>query len=148
MSPCLLTRAPPQSTLREPLEEAEFRLPLRAADFKAAGGVVVDGFAAGVRGGAFGPAWSGAAVNHEGFRACVAEGGDKAGWALLRQSLHDPLLVLNVESDVAGGGAAIAHECLCWLQKHGGDDVDVSALEAAFAPGAPWTRFGPRTCSS
>jgi hypothetical protein len=33
----------------------------------------------------------------------VDEGAGKCGWLLLRQSLHDPLLVLNVESDVQGG---------------------------------------------
>jgi hypothetical protein len=33
----------------------------------------------------------------------VDEEDGKRGWLLLRQSLHDPLLVLNVESDVAGG---------------------------------------------
>ena len=48
----------------------------------------------------------------------VAEGGGRAGWWLLRQSLHDPLLVLNVESEAAGGvakkqvsmAAAVQHE--------------------------------------
>ena len=31
------------------------------------------------------------------------EGDGKKGWLLLRSSLHDPLLVLNVESDLPGG---------------------------------------------
>lgn len=31
------------------------------------------------------------------------EGEGRRGWLLLRQSLHDPLLVLNVESDRQGG---------------------------------------------
>lgn len=35
-------------------------------------------------------------------------GGDKKGWVLLRASLHDPLLVLNVESDVEGGASKLA----------------------------------------
>lgn len=38
---------------------------------------------------------------------CVSGDGRK-GWLLLRASLHDPLLVLNVESDVAGGASRIA----------------------------------------
>ncbi len=33
----------------------------------------------------------------------VDEGDGRRGWALLRASLHDPLLVLNVESDQRGG---------------------------------------------
>lgn len=33
----------------------------------------------------------------------ILQGEGKKGWALLRASLHDPLLVLNVESDMRGG---------------------------------------------
>ena len=40
--------------------------------------------------------------NYEGVRiACTAP--DERGWLLLRQSLHDPVLPLNIESDVDGG---------------------------------------------
>jgi len=35
-------------------------------------------------------------------------GEGKRGWALLRASLHDPLLVLNIESEVPGGARATA----------------------------------------
>jgi hypothetical protein len=123
--------------LREPLEEAEFRLPLTGADFKAEGAAVVDAFAAEVRAGGF-AAWSAVADNHEGFRAAVDEGDGRAGWALLRQSLHDPLLVLNVESEAPNGAAAIAHAARCWLAAHAAAGVDASALDAAFAPGGAW----------
>lgn len=47
--------------------------------------------------------WALEAENHEGWRVSVDEGEGRRGWALLRASLHDPLLVLNVESDVRGG---------------------------------------------
>ena len=134
-----------QSTLREPLEEAEFRLPLLGVDFKAEGAVVVDAFAAEVQRGGF-ASWKGAADNHEGFRACVDEGSGRAGWALLRQSLHDPLLVLNLESEAPGGAAVTAHAVLCWLQAHGGAVVDISALEKAFAAGGVWADFQNREC--
>ena len=46
--------------------------------------------------------WKMEAENHEGWRVAVDEGDDQWGWALLRASLHDPLLVLNVESETAG----------------------------------------------
>ena len=36
----------------------------------------------------------------------VDEGEGKQGWLLLRASLHDPLLVLNVESDKPEGELA------------------------------------------
>lgn len=39
-------------------------------------------------------------------RAIAGKG--KRGWALLRASLHDPLLVLNIESEVPGGAGATA----------------------------------------
>lgn len=40
----------------------------------------------------------------------VGAGDGKRGWVLLRASLHDPLLVLNVESDVEGGASKIASQ--------------------------------------
>ena len=43
-------------------------------------------------------AWSLDAVNHEGWRVNIDEGGGKRGWALLRQSLHDPLLVRSKQT--------------------------------------------------
>ena len=53
--------------------------------------------------------WALEAENHEGWRVSVDEGEGRRGWALLRASLHDPLLVLNVESDVRGGPC---HVCM------------------------------------
>ena len=106
----------------------------------------MDSFAEEVRAGGF-AGWTGAAENHEGFRACVDEGAGRAGWTLLRQSLHDPLLVLNVESETPGGAAVTAHAVLCWMQAHAGAGVDISALDKAFAPGGVWADFQSRDCS-
>lgn len=36
---------------------------------------------------------------------CTGDG--KSGWLLLRSSLHDPQMVLNVESEVPGGVRAL-----------------------------------------
>lgn len=82
-------------------------------------------------------------VNHEGWRVNVDEGdgeqdgdggdgsesgGKKRGWALLRASLHDPLLVLNIESDVEGGAGRIgAHLKKAFLERHA-EALDLSAL--------------------
>ena len=33
----------------------------------------------------------------------VLSGGVREGWVLIRQSLHDPLLVVNAESNAEGG---------------------------------------------
>lgn len=47
--------------------------------------------------------WQLTAENHEGWRLNIDEGDGQSGWLLLRGSIHDPLLVLNVESEVEGG---------------------------------------------
>jgi hypothetical protein len=73
--------------------------------------------------------WSLAAENHEGWRINVDEGVGAAGWLLLRQSLHDPLLVLNLESDIAGGAAIMRGQVAQFLSSC--DDaaaLDLSSL--------------------
>jgi len=53
--------------------------------------------------------WSLAPSNFEGVRVNLdADHGD--GWFLLRLSLHDPLLPLNIESNSIGGAKKIAAE--------------------------------------
>ena len=136
------------ATLHEPLEEAEFRLPLLAADFKASGAAALQAFMDEVAAGGF-PGWQAVPVNHEGLRVSIDEGEGRSGWALLRASLHDPLLVLNVESDTAGGAATATHALRCWLQaraaaEHG---VNIAALDKAFAPGGSWEGYADLTCA-
>ena len=71
------------------------------------------------------------AVNHEGYRVHVDEGGGKFGWFLLRQSLHDPVCVLNFESEKRGGVKVLAREFTKWFDALAFEDVDVSAVRAA-----------------
>lgn len=47
--------------------------------------------------------WKMEPENHEGWRVVVDEGEGRKGWCLLRPSIHDPLCVLNIESEVEGG---------------------------------------------
>lgn len=112
--------------LDEPLEEKEFRLKfLDQADYSNYGANVVEAFAkfaSGVTG------WKVEETNYEGYRVSVEEGDGKAGWLLLRKSLHDPLLPLNIESEVAGGVAAIARVLVDdFLPNH--SNVDPSTLQ-------------------
>jgi phosphomannomutase len=92
--------------LAEPLEEREFRLDFfDKGDYASYGRACVEAFAQ------FANTVDGWAVeeeNHEGFRVRVEEGDGREGWLLLRPSLHDPLLPLNVESEVSGGTQRIA----------------------------------------
>ena len=112
--------------LAEPAESREFRMNLLLDDFKPYGQSVIDALNAYAQ---KQPGWQLAPDNFEGVRVNL----DKAhgdGWFLLRLSLHDPLMPLNIESDSAGGVLTIARELLPFLQ--GFDRLDTAAL-AAFA---------------
>ncbi len=89
--------------LKEPAEEKEVRLRVTAEDFKGYGERVLDAFSD------FIDKQEGATrvePNYEGIRVdWDKNNGD--GWCLLRLSLHDPLLPLNIESDTVGGVAVI-----------------------------------------
>lgn len=72
------------------------------------------------------PGWQLAPDNCEGVRVNLdREHGD--GWFLLRLSLHDPILPLNVESNVPGGVQRIARELSAFLR--GFEALDARALE-------------------
>ncbi len=110
--------AGPLADLVEPADSVEFRLRLVDPDFQAAAARVLAAFHDWVAGGAAGPEWSLEPENCEGWRARVDEAGAGGGrgWALLRGSLHDPLLVLNAESSLAHGTCAIVGQVLAFFE--------------------------------
>ncbi len=85
--------------LEEPFEAEEFRIQIIADDFLTYGAEVLDQlktFSSMQTG------WKAADQNYEGIRIqCDKTNGD--GWFLLRLSLHDPVLPLNIESNSPGG---------------------------------------------
>jgi len=85
--------------LEEPAEAKEFRMGISCADFKTYGNSVIEKL------GEFSlkqEGWNVEPNNFEGIRVtCDKLHGD--GWFLLRLSLHDPLMPLNIESNTAGG---------------------------------------------
>ena len=110
--------------LYEPVESREFRLKILAEDFRAAGTAVLDSLAEYAK---EQPGWSIAPDNCEGVRVNL----DKAhgdGWFLLRLSLHDPILPLNIESDREHGARTIARELAPFLAQQVNIDAS-SALE-------------------
>ncbi|MBQ5749467.1 MAG: phosphomannomutase/phosphoglucomutase [Oscillospiraceae bacterium] len=110
--------------LAEPAEGKEFRMNILTEDFKPAGQAVIDrlsDYAAKQAG------WTIAPDNFEGIRVNLdKDHGD--GWFLLRLSLHDPLMPLNIESDTAGGVMVIAKELYKFLQTC--DVLDLTAISS------------------
>lgn len=87
--------------LKHPKESTEIRIKIGTDDFKTYGQSVIynlEEFSHKVQG------WSIEPQNYEGIKInCTKE----EGWFLLRLSLHEPLLALNIESDIEGGGDEI-----------------------------------------
>ncbi|NEP76423.1 MAG: phosphomannomutase/phosphoglucomutase, partial [Okeania sp. SIO2G5] len=92
------------TTLKEPEESAELRFKIGVEDFNAYGNQIIEALTQ------FTDAqdgWSIVPKNYEGVRiACGSP--DENGWLLLRLSLHDPVIPVNIESNVVGGVAQIA----------------------------------------
>lgn len=81
---------------------------LQGKNFSQVGQEVLQRFHSWVTAGKGGEEWALEAENHEGWRVSVDEGNGQQGWLLLRASLHDPLLVLNAESELVGGAALLS----------------------------------------
>jgi phosphomannomutase len=111
------------ANLKEPKESEEFRILLKADDFKAYGNEVIEAlktFALSQTD------WNILPNNYEGVRiSCQSP--EEEGWFLLRLSLHDPVIPLNIESNVQGGVAKVKARLLTFLQPF--DALDVSVLE-------------------
>ena len=109
------------AALREPVERVELRLNITEKDFRPVGQRVIaelERFAQAKEG------WRVADDNREGIRVSCQEGD---GWFLLRLSVHDPVMPLNLESDTAGG----AEKMLAGLREFfaGQAGLDLSPLK-------------------
>ena len=112
------------ASLEEPVESVEFRMNILLEDFKEYGQKVIDELTAYA---ASQPGWSLAPSNYEGVRVNLdADHGN--GWFLLRLSLHDPLLPLNIESNDVGGAKRIAKELAGFIANY--DKLDAAKLMA------------------
>ena len=91
--------------LKEPAESAELRFHVgEVDDLQANGDRILGELQANAE---KVPGWSLEKENFEGVRVnCDAEHGN--GWLLLRKSLHEPIMPLNIESDSVGGTKKIA----------------------------------------
>ncbi len=85
--------------LREPLESREIRYKILDKDFRACGERIIADLTAYAE---QKDGWNVADDNREGIRVSFdKQNGD--GWFLLRLSVHDPIMPLNIESDSVGG---------------------------------------------
>lgn len=112
--------------LQESMESVEMRLDITQEDFRAAGKSAIEKV---MDHAAFTPGWHIAPDNREGVRINFdLDGGLNNGWFLLRLSVHDPVLPLNLESDVQGGVKEMARGLYRVLSSAEG--VDLTRLEA------------------
>ena len=105
--------------LEHPAEAKEVRLPIIAKEFGEYGDKVLAELEA------FAEAQDGMTVvkpNYEGVRIAFGD-----GWCLLRKSLHDPIMPLNIESMKKGGCKEIAVKILDFLKQY--DMLDLTKLE-------------------
>ena len=108
------------ASLEEPAESVEFRMNILLDEFKPYGQQVIDELTAYAQ---TKEGWSLAPSNFEGVRVNLDESHGN-GWFLLRLSLHDPLLPLNIESNSVGGAKKIAEELAGFIR--GYDKLDAS----------------------
>ena len=109
--------------LTEPVEAIELRLPINEENFRECGEKAVSNLEHYAK---QQPDWKIAPDNHEGIRILFnKQNGD--GWLLLRLSVHDPIMPLNIESDSKGGVKRIAEQLYQFLITCSG--IDISAVE-------------------
>lgn len=107
------------SSLESPVEEREVRLPITSPDFSSYADQILADME--VWAGSLPAPASLASPNYEGVRMNF-----KDGWCLLRKSLHDPIMPLNIASDRAGGAREIAETLRPFLEKY--PFLDISKL--------------------
>ena len=99
------------AALPEPAEGCELRFTITEPEFRAYGEQVL----AELEAYAQAQGWTVADDSREGVRVSFGKGeGD--GWFLLRLSVHDPVMPLNVESNVAGGCDVILSKLLPFIE--------------------------------
>jgi len=111
------------SDLREPAESTELRLKITEEDFRACGSNIISSLETYAQQ----HGWAIAPNNYEGIRISFFEE-EMQGWFLLRLSVHDPLLPLNIESNVHGGVKKIGCKLTEFFSACPCAGVDISPL--------------------
>ena len=107
------------SGMKEAKETLSMRFTITESDFKAYGNEVIsalNAFAETQEG------WTIKKDTYEGFRASADESNGN-GWFLLRMSVHDPVMPLNIESNETGGCIKICKNIHLFLKNYTGLDI-------------------------
>ena len=99
------------AALKEPLEEDEIRIPIKGEDFSAYADKVLDDLEK------YSESEEGMSLeqpNYEGVRINF----DLGGWCLVRKSLHDPIMPVNMASDEKGGCSVIREKLRGFLRQY------------------------------
>ena len=107
------------ANLKEPLESREIRFKILEKDFRACGEKIIANLTAYAE---EKEGWNVADDNREGIRVSFDENNGN-GWFLLRLSVHDPIMPLNVESDSEGGVKIILDKLNEFLSTTSGLDI-------------------------
>ncbi|MBN1118396.1 MAG: phosphomannomutase/phosphoglucomutase [Bacteroidales bacterium] len=108
--------------LKAPAESEEFRIKIKTKDFTGYGKKIISSltdYCDQIEG------WEIVPNNYEGIRVKCKQT-DYEGWFLLRLSLHDPVLPLNIETNRQGGIRKILKNLIPYLQKF--VDLEISSL--------------------
>ncbi len=105
--------------LKECKEEKEIRIKIKETDFTAYGKSVIEKLTAYAENQ---KDWLVADDNREGIRVSFGKN-DGDGWFLLRLSVHDPIMPLNIESNADGGVEIIFNKLMVFLKDCEGLDI-------------------------
>jgi len=104
---------------KDPLEEKELRFKILEEDFKSYGQELIKDLENYLD---KKEDWEKVEPNYEGIRI-NCENSNEKGWFLLRLSLHDPKIVVNIESDIKNGAEKIERKLLSFLHNFKGLDL-------------------------
>lgn len=104
------------SELKQPKESLEVRITILAENFGEYGKKVLEDFE---KFGINNKSFEISKPNYEGVKLVTED-----GWCLLRMSLHEPVMPLNVESDSEGGATAILNSLKDFIKSHDGLELN------------------------
>lgn len=113
------------SGLKQPVETDEYRFKIKTTDDRATGRAIISRLEDFVN---ETPGFTVDFDNEEGIRVNVNETYG-SGWFLLRLSLHEPLLVLQVENDMFGKNHEVVSKLATFFEKYE-TEIDSHALQA------------------